>query len=68
MLLIYGHKIYNYVYQSDKMEVTPTKQFKQFQCAWLEFIYNITYRRAHINSFGALYRILKFSKGNTTNY
>ena len=44
------------------------KQFRQFQCVWLEFIYNITYRRAHISSFGVLYRILKFSKGNTTNH
>ena len=64
-LLVHSYRIYNYVYQLGKTEVTPRDQFWQSQGEWPEFIYNITYRRAYINSFGVLYKILKVSKGAT---
>ena len=68
MLLANGYRICNYRYQPRKTEVAPIKEFYRSRYMWLEFIYNITYRRAHVNSFSMLYRILKLLKDDTYNY
>ena len=68
MLLVNGYRIYNYKHQLNETEVASIEQFREFEYVWLEFIYNITYRRAHVNSFSMLYRVLKLLKGNTCNH
>ena len=68
MLLVNGYRIYNYKHQLNETGVASIEQFREFEYVWLEFIYNITYRRAHVNSFSMLYRVLKLLKGNTCNH
>ena len=45
MLLVNGYRIYNYKHQLNETEVASIEQFREFEYVWLEFIYNITYRR-----------------------
>ena len=65
MLMVYSTNIYNYVYSPNQLEVVPIEHFYRFSNMYLEFVYNITYRRACINSFITLYSVLKF--WHTTN-
>ena len=65
MLMFYSTNIYNYVYDPNQLEVVPIEHFYWFPNMYLEFVYNITYRRACINAFITLYSMLKF--WNTNN-
>ena len=59
MLIVYSTNIYNYVYSPNQLEVVPIEHFYRFSNMYLEFVYNITYRRACINSFTILYSVLR---------
>ena len=65
MLLFNGYRIYKYVYTPSLLEVASVEWFYCSSYVWVNFIYNITYRRAHVNSFSTLYRVLKLWKGST---
>lgn len=62
MFMINTVRVYNYTKLPYKTEVASIEQFRCFKNVWVEFIYNITYRRACVNSFGVLYFILKLWK------
>ena len=64
MLLVNVYKVHNYIYNSRQTEVRCGDRFWHFRNAWLEFIYNITFRRACVNSFTIIYKTLKLCKNN----
>lgn len=63
-LLVYVYRTYTYVYDTHKKELTSINQFSHFRNVYVEFIYNITFRRACVNSFTIVYKILQFWKGS----
>lgn len=67
MLLVNGLRVLYYLLQQRQSEVCPIKEFSNFENAWAQFIYNVTYRRACINSFTLLHFILKLFKDSTFN-
>ena len=62
MLLNHSYRLYRYIYNHQQTEITSGDDFRHFNYAWLQFIYNITYRRASINSFNVIYKTLKLLK------
>ena len=66
-LAVYIYRIYTYVYTPNQRELASLNQFRHFRNVYVEFIYNITFRRACVNSFIIIYKILKFCKGSTLN-
>ena len=60
MLINNSYRVYNYAYSPQQIEVACGDHFKHFHSASLEFIYNITFRRAYVNSFTLVYKTLKF--------
>ena len=60
MLINNSYRVYNYAYSPPQIEVACGDHFKHFHSASLEFIYNITFRRAYVNSFTLVYKTLKF--------
>ena len=69
MLINNSYRVYNYAYSPQQIEVVCGDHFKHFHSASLEFIYNITFRRAYVNSFTLVYKTLKlynnYSLGNS---
>ena len=63
MLLINIYKVYNYTYSPQQAEIACQDHFKHFRSVWLEFAYNITFRRARVNSFAIVYKTLKLYRG-----
>jgi len=68
MLVTNSYRIYCYRFGLHETEVSSTQEFYQSQYVWLEFIYNITYRRACVNSFSILYKVLKLFKGSNSSH
>jgi hypothetical protein len=60
MLINNSYMVYNYAYSPQQVEVVCGDRFRHFRSASLEFIYNITFRRAYVNSFTLVYKTLKF--------
>ena len=58
--------VVSYINTETKLEVKCNDQFKVFNNVFVEFLYNITYRRAYTNSFSMVYTVLKFFKNSNT--
>lgn len=58
-------KIIIYAFDKTKLEVKCNDQFRVFNNVFVQFTYNITYRRAAVNSFATLYNVLKLTKDST---
>ena len=67
MLLVNVYKVYNYLYNPQQTEVVCGDNFRHFRSVWLEFTYNITFRRACVNSFTIVYKTLKLYKNYSSN-
>lgn len=56
--------VISYINTETKLELKCNDQFKVFNNVFIEFFYNITYRRAYTNSFSMIYTVLKFFKNS----